>query len=482
MKPWVAIAETGTARYPKAPFDPPNPVSAAVEELFRLLELDATHYGTPAWNPLGFIPSGARVLIKPNLVRHFHPLGFDTDSLYTHGSLIRVICDYVLKALNGTGQVIIADAPLQTCSFSAVCELSGLSQLDDHYRRLGHRVEIRDLRLVCSTPERKRFWGSVLVKHKNVGDPSGYTRVDLGARSLHASREGEGRYRVTCYDPASMNEHHGRGKHEYIIANTLLESDVVLNLPKVKTHQKAGLTGALKNFVGINGHKDCLPHHLQGPADSGGDEYAHADWAKRLDSWLQDLKEIHPNTLVQKSVAAAHRLLYRIHMNEPNNAYWAGSWHGNDTISRTTIDLNRIVQYARRDGSLASTPQRQVFTIADAILAGEDDGPLAPTPKPAGLVVGGDNLVAVDMILARLMGFRWEAIPTLRHGLACLGELPLFDGRLIQAVSNSSRWHGLTPDLPGESLEFRAHRGWRGHIERIQPAPLSEALEVSKQS
>ena len=59
--------------------------------------------------------------------------------------------------------------------------------------------------------------------------------------------------RVTNYNLNLMKEHYNPKKNEYLIPNTILEADVIINLPKPKTHRKAGITGAMKNFVGING-------------------------------------------------------------------------------------------------------------------------------------------------------------------------------------------------------------------------------------
>jgi uncharacterized protein (DUF362 family) len=478
----VAIVSTGAVAYPESPFHPgrrfpeyryreispaPNPVYEGVRECLRQLGLDGRRFGTPDWNPLGrWIRPGMTVLVKPNLVRHFHPLGYSTDSLYTHGSLIRAVCDYALMALCGTGELIIADAPLQTCDFKRVCELSGVTAIGAIYKSWGEPATVRDLRLVRARAQPAVF-GHVLIREENCGDPCGYKKIDLGRESLHNGRKASDRYRVTCYDPGAMREHHGDGRHQYIIANTLLQADVVLNLPKMKTHHKAGLTGALKNFVGINGHKDCLPHHVQGSADEGGDEYARRSRWKKLDSWILDEKERHGSVLLKKGAAAAHKLLRAVHMREDGNAFWEGSWHGNDTISRTTIDLNRIVRFADKQGRLQPVSQRTVFTLADGVIAGEKDGPLAPKPRATGLLVAGDNPVAVDLLLARLMGFRWQAIPTLVHAVAGDVQYPLLEGELdrIQAVSNDGAWHGLKPGSEGPSLSFEAHSGWRGRIE-----------------
>ncbi|MBM3810187.1 MAG: DUF362 domain-containing protein [Acidimicrobiia bacterium] len=480
----VGVYDLGHAIYPDAPFHPGscypeyrqagiagdcNPVYEAVRELFRMLGMDAEHFGQPVWNPLGaIIQPGARVLIKPNLVRHYHPYGFDPLSLVTNGSLIRAVCDYALLAAGPGGEVVIADAPLQSCDFSEVLKLSGLDKMLDYYASVGQRVQVRDLRLVRTVVDRSSIYGNVLLQEQNPGDPLGYTTVDLGEVSLHAGRYTEpDRYRVTCYDPARMQRHHGGGRHEYVIANTLLSADVVLNLPKMKTHHKAGITGALKNFIGINGHKDCLPHHLQGSLQEGGDEYMLASRVKRFDSRLLDRKESEGGVLVKKGLALAHRVLHAVHMREPGNSQWEGSWWGNDTISRTTVDLNRIVRYADRQGVLLASPQRTVFSIIDGVIAGDRDGPLAPTPRPAGLLLAGANPVAVDLAMARIMGFRAEAIPTLRHALDAAHAYPIcgFWADMLQTISNLKQWTGLRVNENGVNAGFQAHKGWRGRIE-----------------
>ncbi|MBK5291190.1 MAG: DUF362 domain-containing protein [Acidobacteriia bacterium] len=482
--PLVALYDLGTAVYPEAPFHPgfrypeyqqpdvsasPNPVYDAVRELFRMLGMDAKGYGRPGWNPLGdLIRPGSRVLIKPNLVRHYHPYGLDPQSLVTNGSLVRAVCDYALKAAGAEGQVVIADAPLQSCDFASVMKLSGMDAVAHYYERIGLPVQVRDLRLVRAVVDRSSVYGKVLVQEENPGDPRGYTGLDLGPVSLHAGRlTAADKYRVTCYDPARMHRHHGGGRHEYVIANTLLEADVVLNLPKMKTHHKAGITGALKNFIGINGHKDCLPHHVQGSVEEGGDEYARASWIKSIDSRLLDQKESVGGPLVKKSMAVAHRILHATHMRQDGNGYWEGSWYGNDTISRTTVDLNRVVRYAGRDGRLRKEPQRSILSLVDGVLAGDRDGPLAPTPRPAGMLLAGFNPVAVDLAMARVMGFRHQAIATLRHALNREHEYPLvnFEACDLQTISNQRRWNGLHPDRSGAHLGFVPNKGWQGHIE-----------------
>src|SRR5690348_15772521 len=88
----VCIYDVGRSEYPPAPFHPPeaypeypfkdsgydpqNTVYAAVRDMFYRLGLDAEHYGTPDWNPLGaIIKPGEKVVLKPNLVISEHELG-----------------------------------------------------------------------------------------------------------------------------------------------------------------------------------------------------------------------------------------------------------------------------------------------------------------------------------------------------------------------------------------------------------------------
>src|SRR4030066_1376648 len=106
----VAIIDTNVYDYPSVPFHPdthypeyifnntqetPNKVYDGIRNLFLLLGLDKEKYGTREWNPLGeIIKPGSCGLLKPNLVRHYHPSGLDVRSIFTHGSIIRAVCDY----------------------------------------------------------------------------------------------------------------------------------------------------------------------------------------------------------------------------------------------------------------------------------------------------------------------------------------------------------------------------------------------------
>ena len=92
-----------------------------------------------------------------------------------------------------------------------------------------------------------------------------------------------------------------------------------------------------------------------------------------------------------------------------------GSWSGNDTIWRTGLDLNRIILCGNVDGSMGSAPQRRVVHLADAIVAGQGDGPLSPQPLPLGLLFAGNNPAVVDWYGARLLGYDPELLPIVRE-------------------------------------------------------------------
>ena len=150
-----------------------------------------------------------------------------------------------------------------------------------------------------------------------------------------------------------------------------------------------------------------------------------------------------------------------------------GNWWGNDTIWRTTIDLNKVFYRGDATGRLG-TPSRRVLNVYDGVVAGEGDGPMAPSPRPIGLLAAGEDGVATDVVVAWLMGFDWRRIPVLRHALGTLaGGLRIsdFDGDpaalpLVWIDAEGRRETRLSEI--DTNLRFEAHPGWKGRIEREQ--------------
>src|SRR5262249_22018000 len=130
---------------------PPNPVYAMVESVFRGLGYDAGRVGTPDWNPLGaLIAPGDRVLIKPNFVtsKNFeeHLRGEKLACSSTHGSVLRPILDYALKAAGPRGRVTIVDTPVEGCNLEEVVDGLGVSALLEWYGQRGVRIPLVDMR------------------------------------------------------------------------------------------------------------------------------------------------------------------------------------------------------------------------------------------------------------------------------------------------------------------------------------------------
>src|SRR5262249_15686205 len=142
------------------------------------------------------------------------------------------------------------------------------------------------------------------------------------------------------------------------LPSSVLSADVVINLPKLKTHRKAGLTAAMKNLVGINGSKDWLPHHAAGSSPNG-DEYLRRGARKAIMSALRDRIEGRRSARARQAmhwVERAVRATGRVwRFPDP---YWEGSWHGNDTLWRMVHDLHRILFCADASGALHPVPQR----------------------------------------------------------------------------------------------------------------------------
>ena len=231
-------------RYPELAVSPqpgPNPVYAAVRQAFYLLGLDRENYGTPRWNPLeAVIQPGQRILIKPNWVFHENGAGDGMLSLVTHSSVLRVVIDYVVLALKGRGQVTVGDAPLQSADFARLMQQTEFQRLMECLDPQGIELTIKDFRQnVCE----RDCQGRVLAHREVNDDPEAYCTVDVGCRShLYPVSSECKRFRVTNYDPRVMCAHHSGGRHEYLIARPVLESDVVISVPKLKMHRKAGVT------------------------------------------------------------------------------------------------------------------------------------------------------------------------------------------------------------------------------------------------
>jgi len=452
----IAIVRREGATYAAGgfpPFDPPNPIYAMVEGLFRELELDRARDGTPEWNPLGdLIRPGDRVIVKPNLVssRNLHER-IEGDKLWassTHGSLLRPVLDYALRAAGPSGSVRVVDSPVEGCEIDKVAGPLGIYAVIDHLRRGGADVDFIDLRYFRVAPhfllDDVRRAGlslnlGLLVRKKLPGDPRGYRVVDLGARSAFARSDAPHceklRFHRSHYDTPVV--HHSDGKHEYSLPCTVLDADVVINLPKMKTHKKTGVTLALKSVIGITNEKYWLPHFTEGDPSVGGDEFDRP----------RSLRERVEEKLSRLPLPGDHSLVARAARLGAPPKVIDGSSQGNDTLWRTILDLNRILFFVDKDGVLRDNPVRRYLAIVDGIVAGEGEGPLGATPVFAGTLVGGFDPALVDVTAAEEMGLDPMKMAMIREAIGLVSDKGA-DAREIRR------------DGPAFGRKFRPPRSW----------------------
>ncbi len=131
------------------------------------------------------------------------------------------------------------------------------------------------------------------------------------------------------------------------LPRTVLEADLFVSMPKMKTHHWTGATLAMKNLFGI------IPGSIYG-------------WPK-------------------------------------NPLHYAG-------LPESILDIN------------AALPGRR-FAIVDGIVAMEGNGPIQGTAKHCGVLIFGDDLVAVDATAARLMELDPGKMEYLREADAFLGNI-----------------------------------------------------------
>lgn len=470
-------------KYPEYPFSTisgqNNHIYTTVRNVLIQSGLDHEKLNSKSWNPLkDIIKPGNTVLIKPNMVLHARdhvPL----EGLISHSSIIRAVLDYVIIALNGTGKIIIGDAPLQSADFKEIIKefriLEMAKFLNSELKRQGKQISIfvRDFRTErLEFKYNKRFGFSSKSVQKLAGDPSGYAEVDLGKSScLFDIRKDYKKYRVTDYNPVDMKYSHNLENNKYLIPNSVIQADVVIHMPKLKTHRKAGITCCLKNNIGINGLKNWLPHHRVGSVAEGGDEYLYPNVFKKMYTFFNEFEDklvrfkgINPIMNIISMVGAVFYVLYKKFQRDP---YYEGSWWGNNTLWRTILDLNKILLYADKNGQITETPQRKRLYFVDGIISGEKEGPLLPTARREGLILFGQDPVLIDLAASELIGFNYKRIPSIFQAFKLTKQqITQFKPEELLIKSNENDWDGKSINMIKHDLSFKASDGWKGIIEK----------------
>jgi uncharacterized protein (DUF362 family) len=413
--------------------------------------------GVDPVSPLSTITRSTRVLIKPNWVLDHNRSGASMDCMITHLAFVEAVTRLVLRS--SPHNVTIADAPIQSARFEQIVP----RHWQDRIRKLGADipVEIIDFRNVITDRDAR---GNVRVVAGRRADR--LVTFDLGSSSLLDEISAvDGRFRCTNYSPDRIQQVQRQGVHKYVICREALEADVVINVPKLKTHSKAGITAALKNLVGINGDKDYLPHHRVGSPREGGDCYDRTSVRKRTAERLLDIANRRigqrGHRIASLIAAAGTRAAVNVGIGGLE-----GAWYGNDTVWRMTLDLNRILLYGREDGTMSDSPQRKVFSITDAVIAGQGEGPLSPIPIDLGVVTFASSSVHADVVHAALMQFDPERIPLLSQAFRQM-RWPLASGspKTSRGIASDNRELEPSELRARFGQRFSPPRGWRGHLE-----------------
>ncbi len=348
--------------------------------------------------------AGKRILLKPNWVRHSIKEK-DKICLRTHDSFLLAALEVILR--KRPAHVAIGDAPIQGANWSDIAHEKLVTGVEEMSRKFNIPVRIKDFRRTIFNPATNRP-----LSNRNSLD--NYLIFDLGKDSFlePVTPFSKNPFRVTCYNPDRLAETHGPGMHKYCITKELFESDVVISLPKIKTHQKTGVTGAIKNLVGLNGDKDYLPHHRIGGIGMGGDCYPGGSLLRYWSELAMDQANRKQGKAIYKFWQKMASLLWRLSF--PKNVHqMAAGWYGNDTTWRMVLDLNKIATYGNSEGKICSSPQRVVYSLCDGIVGGQGNGPLSPEPLPLGIISFSNHSYMTDICMAELMGVDIQKIPLL---------------------------------------------------------------------
>jgi uncharacterized protein (DUF362 family) len=367
----VAIAQADSYR--------PNKINRALNEIFHSLGMNPD-------NPFeGLVKPGQRVFIKPNWVASRWRKSCDhIDDLYcviTHPNVIEAVADRVALALQGKGEIIIADNPSIDADFEELMEFTGIRRLEGKYDVPCHIYDLRPL--VCK--DLKDYGKKDKMAHQ-PGDPNGEFEVNLGRESLLHDVDST-LFRGVFDEREETVAAHTGDTQLYTISGSLYTADTYISIPKLKTHQKVGATLNLKGQVGAMTRKNQLVHWRVGSPETGGDEYPDRE------SWER-----------AQHAKVTHR----------------GAHPGNDTIWRMVVDLYKSLM----------TKERRYFTVIDGIMAGEGQGPFCPTSKHANVLLGGHDLLTADIAAVRYMGLDPLKIKYLEYFIKTwnidLGQLPVY--------------------------------------------------------
>ena len=388
-----------------------------------------------------------KILIKPNWVYH-DEIETDKLCLTTHPNVILAVLEFVL--LLKPISVIIGDAPIQSCVWELLHSSNFRLKINELQEINNVSINVVDLR--------NEKWEQKRILQKNCRNKSDYILYDLTTDSLLEPLSVQNKtFRVGDYDPEETIKNHNKGTHKYLVAREVIDADIVINLPKLKTHQKAGITNGLKNLVGTIGDKACLAHYSSNLSKNGGDCYPGNNLIRKFAEYFKEISFKYKGKFFYYPFHYISALVWRI---VPKSGYanLNGAWYGNDTVWRMVLDINKIISFGTLNSEISNIPQRKLITISDAIIAGQGDGPLKPMPHAMGMMSISNNDMLLDFVMAGLMGFDSKKIPLLRSFVNTPdnSESQVYiDGRELNLN-----------DINNYSIKAIPPKGWVGKIER----------------
>ena len=134
-----------------------------------------------------------------------------------------------------------------------------------------------------------------------------------------------------------------------------------------------------------------------------------------------------------------------------------GDWFGNDTIWRTTLDLNIILTHADRDTIDFACKKRSYLGVLDGVVGMDHEAPMTGLPVDSRLLVAARDPVAADIIGTYLMGFDPRKIPSIvgaaHPQCQMLGQVHLDRGDIV----------GNIP-LHESKCQFIPTKGWKAYL------------------
>ena len=414
------------------------------------------------------ISPGNTVVLKPNWVleEHLYHHG-EWEQVITHPTVITAVLRLVVDRLGTSGRIIITDGPELSADFDKILSYQPLEEWKALTERNNITLQIIDLREELYILDKN----VTIKKVKLPGDPKGKVVTNLinEYSEFFGHIKSPRGYFSGGSDIREANRAHNGHTNLYSVSRSVIEADVFINLPKLKTHKKGGITSSLKNLVGINTCRNYLPHNSIGTPAEGGDQFPASQVKSRIESAVMPFIHQHilKRPLLAKVISPVIGLGNMV-FGDNQETIRGGSWFGNDTLWRMILDINKVLFYVNPDGTLkkeSSSKMMKYISIVDSIVAGEGNGPKAPDSINPGYIIVGLNPVSVDAVCARMMNFDCEKIPSINKAFQ-IRDFPLcnFNKEDIRIMFKEEVYSLLS--FPSSLVvNFRPHRGWIGHIE-----------------